>query len=48
MDWLTDTKLAVFLTDTKIPVGKTAKALFDWLKDIGDPFFEALLSLIHI
>lgn len=42
MDWLTDTKLAVFLTDTKIPVGKTAKALFDWLKDIGDPFFEAL------
>ena len=33
MDWL---------TDTKIPVGKTAKAIFEWLKDVGEPFFDGL------
>ncbi|SFR65172.1 choline ABC transporter permease subunit [Litoreibacter janthinus] len=33
MDWL---------TDTKIPVGKTAKAVFEWLKDVGEPFFDGL------
>ncbi|MFD2439428.1 hypothetical protein ACFSS8_03655 [Paracoccus kondratievae] len=24
-------QLTAYLTDTKIPVGKTAKAIFDWL-----------------
>lgn len=33
MDWL---------EDNKIPVGKTSKAIFDWLQDIGEPFFDAL------
>jgi len=33
MDWL---------TDQKIPVGKTAAALFDWLRDNGAWFFDAL------
>ncbi|MEM9970685.1 MAG: choline ABC transporter permease subunit [Pseudomonadota bacterium] len=33
MDWL---------TDTKIPVGRTAAAAFDWLRDTGEPFFDAL------
>lgn len=29
-----------WLTDTKIPVGKTAKAGFEWLRDNGEWFFE--------
>ncbi|MBZ0127999.1 MAG: choline ABC transporter permease subunit [Rhodobacteraceae bacterium] len=33
MDWL---------TETKIPVGKTAKTVFDWLQDNGDWFFDGL------
>ena len=33
MDWL---------TDTKIPIGKWAAAVFDWLQLHGDWFFEAL------
>ncbi|MCF6316743.1 MAG: choline ABC transporter permease subunit [Marinosulfonomonas sp.] len=33
MDWL---------TETKIPVGKFAKGIFDWLKDEGEPFFDWL------
>ena len=33
MDWL---------TDTKIPIGKTAKHVFDWLQDVGGPFFDWL------
>ena len=33
MDWL---------TETKIPVGKFAKGIFDWLKDSGEPFFDWL------
>lgn len=33
MDWL---------TDTKIPVGKTAGALFDWLQDHGRWFFDGI------
>ena len=33
MDWL---------TDNKIPIGKTAKAIFEWLKDVGEPFFDTL------
>ncbi len=33
MDWL---------TETKIPIGKTAKKLFDWLQQVGEPFFDWL------
>ena len=36
MDWL---------TDNKIPVGRTAKVAFDWLKDNGAGFFD-WLSLV--
>lgn len=39
MDWL---------TDTKIPVGKTAKAVFEWLQDIGEPFFDWLSWLLEL
>ncbi len=38
MTWLPMT----WLTDTKIPVGKTAKAVFDWLQDNGAWFFDGL------
>ncbi len=31
-----------WLTQTKIPVGKTAKAIFDWLQDNGAWFFDGL------
>ncbi len=31
-----------WLTDTKIPVGKTARSVFDWLQDVGGPFFDWL------
>lgn len=33
MDWL---------TETKIPVGKTAKKIFDWLKDNAEWFFDGI------
>ena len=39
MDWL---------TDTKIPVGKTAKAVFEWLQEIGEPFFDWLSWLLEL
>ncbi|MCH2248648.1 MAG: choline ABC transporter permease subunit [Cognatishimia sp.] len=39
MDWL---------TDTKIPVGKTAKRLFDWLQDTGEPFFDWLSWVMEL
>jgi glycine betaine/proline transport system permease protein len=39
MDWL---------TETKIPVGKTAKRLFDWLQDTGEPFFDWLAWLMEL
>lgn len=39
MDWL---------TDTKIPVGKTAKRLFDWLQDTGEPFFDWLALVMEM
>jgi len=38
MDWL---------TDTKIPVGKTAKAAFDWLQDNGAWFFDGLATALE-
>lgn len=31
-----------WLTDHKIPIGKTAKTVFDWLQDVGEPFFDWL------
>ncbi len=31
-----------WLTDTKIPIGKTAKQFFDWLQEVGAPFFDWL------
>ncbi len=33
MDWL---------EDTKIPVGQTARNLFDWLQDVGRPVFDGI------
>ena len=39
MDWL---------TETKIPVGKTAKRLFDWLQDTGEPFFDWLSWVMEL
>ncbi|WP_095590374.1 choline ABC transporter permease subunit [Actibacterium ureilyticum] len=38
MDWL---------TETKIPVGKTAKAAFDWLQDNGAWFFDGLADAME-
>ncbi|MGV6811355.1 MAG: choline ABC transporter permease subunit [Brevirhabdus sp.] len=38
MDWL---------TDTKIPVGKTARAAFDWLQDNGAWFFDGLSAALE-
>ena len=37
MDWLTD-----WLTDYKIPVGKTAKAIFTWMNDNLGGLFDAI------
>lgn len=31
-----------WMTDYKIPVGKTAKTAFDWLQEVGEPFFDWL------
>ena len=31
-----------WLTDHKIPIGKTAKTVFDWLQEVGEPFFDWL------
>ncbi len=38
MDWL---------TDNKIPVGKWAKTIFDWLQDNGAWFFDGLADLLE-
>ena len=38
MDWL---------TETKIPVGKTAKTVFDWLQDNAYVFFDALSEFLE-
>jgi len=37
MDWL---------TDYKIPVGKVAKTIFDWMKDNLSPLFDAISSVM--
>ena len=36
-----------WLTDNKIPVGKTAKIVFDWLNKNGGGFFDALSTLLQ-
>ncbi len=36
-----------WLTDTKIPVGATAKAAFDWLKANAGGFFDALAAIME-
>jgi glycine betaine/proline transport system permease protein len=38
MDWL---------TDTKIPVGRTAKAGFEWLRDNAEWFFEGFETILN-
>ncbi len=38
MDWL---------TDTKIPIGKAAKSVFEWLQENGEGFFDALSVLLE-
>ena len=38
MDWL---------TDNKIPVGKAAKAVFDWMKDHLGPVFDAISAVLE-
>ena len=38
MDWL---------TDNKIPVGSAAEAVFDWLQDHGEWFFDGLSDLLE-
>ncbi|MES0827623.1 choline ABC transporter permease subunit [Ruegeria sp. SCP11] len=37
-----------WLTETKIPVGKTAKSVFDWLQDVGEPFFDWLSWVLEL
>ncbi|WP_068119005.1 choline ABC transporter permease subunit [Tropicimonas marinistellae] len=36
-----------FLTDTKIPVGSAAEAVFDWLQDHGEWFFDTLSDVLE-
>jgi glycine betaine/proline transport system permease protein len=36
-----------WLTETKIPVGKTAKAVFDWLKENAGGFFDAVAAVLE-
>ncbi len=36
-----------WLTETKIPVGKTAKVIFEWLQDNGEWFFDGLSLLLE-
>jgi glycine betaine/proline transport system permease protein len=38
MDWL---------TDTKIPIGKAAKNIFEWLQENGEGFFDALSVVLE-
>ena len=38
MDWL---------TDNKIPVGTSARAVFDWLQDNGAWFFDGLADIME-
>ncbi len=46
MDWLKQFWLGL-VTDEKIPVGKFSKAIFDWLKDNGKWFFDAMSTAME-
>lgn len=37
-----------WLTENKIPVGKTAKTAFDWLQSVGQDFFDGLAWLLEL
>lgn len=37
-----------WLTENKIPVGKTAKTVFDWLQSVGQDFFDGLAWLLEL
>ncbi|RME15416.1 MAG: choline ABC transporter permease subunit, partial [Alphaproteobacteria bacterium] len=37
-----------WLTDQKIPIGKGARAAFDWLQDVGGPFFDWISWLMEV
>ncbi len=37
-----------WLTEAKIPVGKTAKSVFDWLQNVGEPFFDWLSRVLEL
>ncbi|WP_085310149.1 choline ABC transporter permease subunit [Planktotalea arctica] len=36
-----------WLTEHKIPIGKTAKTAFDWLQEVGEPFFDWLSVVLE-
>ncbi|MEN8892235.1 choline ABC transporter permease subunit [Planktotalea arctica] len=36
-----------WLTEHKIPIGKTAKTVFDWLQEVGEPFFDWLSVVLE-
>ncbi|SLN34358.1 Glycine betaine transport system permease protein OpuAB [Roseovarius albus] len=36
-----------WLEENKIPVGKTSKAIFDWMQDVGEPFFDGLSTVME-
>lgn len=36
-----------WLTDNKIPIGKIAKRVFDWLQDHGAWFFDGLAEMLE-
>ena len=36
-----------WLTENKIPVGKWAKKVFDWLQDHGAWFFDGLAEMLE-
>lgn len=36
-----------WLESNKIPVGKTSDAIFDWMQDVGEPFFDGLATIME-
>ncbi|WP_134726036.1 choline ABC transporter permease subunit [Paracoccus luteus] len=42
MEWVT-----ALLTDHKLPVGRTAKVVFDWLKANAAPFFDSVAAALE-
>jgi glycine betaine/proline transport system permease protein len=37
-----------WLTESKIPIGRGAKQVFDWFQDVGEPFFDWLSWLMEL